>query len=303
MGLFDDEASGFGCKSVSFNGPPGTGQRGMIVLARLPKRQAREFGTGKPKFWKRKGVQTSDPIPTIPYLVWCPGPDNRGLIDPTVPGDVGVRVIFFEKGKSLSKAMDTATEAIGRQAAEQGDIIGAWFTAQDAQTNLKDYSAEAAIGTPDHVAFAKSMLEQHNAKVGRDVTKPTGREFAQPGDYDDNADETVAPPAPAYVAPAAPAAPVQPAAPTYVAPATSAPQPTYAGQIAAAVQQPAQVPAALPAYAPPPAAPAQPAPAPLAAPTLPPGREGWAPAPQAGTAPVLPPVPPPVPAEAGTGPF
>jgi hypothetical protein len=268
MGVWDNE--GNGTKAVSFDGPPGTGYRGMVVLEVQEDVQARVFGTGEVKCWKHKSgplkgqPNVDDPIWTSPILVWVPGPNGTGLVDPTVPGDDGVRTLWCEVAKNLTKTVFAKKKDAGRRGAPQsGDVIGVWYTEQDATTRLKSYDGEYQLGTADTIAAAARILAAHRARKAAENAAPAP------------ASNTWADEAPAAAPTASFPGQVHDTAPA--APAAAAPVDDVAAQIAALQAQLAAAQGAQPT-----------APAAPAAPGRPPFASPGAPAPAMAGAPVAP---------------
>jgi hypothetical protein len=146
------EQRGPGVKFVSFDGHnPPIGYDDMLVLDWGHEQQATElvrdenggFKPGLPKFWKpkgQKGVTTEafgpDGKPLKPVVeqltvVWVPGPTGKGLIDPSIEGDFGVRILVFGEWKDLTLKMIDSMEAGGRTDGmlQIGDLISAHWVA------------------------------------------------------------------------------------------------------------------------------------------------------------------------------
>lgn len=154
MSLLKAESRTPGVKWLSFDGrSPGIGYDNMIVLEWLPEQQSTTYekeGQGKLLYWAPRGQKgtTTDatgpdgrplkPVMHQPVLVWVPGPDGKGLRDPEIEGDFGVRIVIFGAFKDLTKKMGASMEQGGRTTGimELGDVIGAKWIADQGSTKL-----------------------------------------------------------------------------------------------------------------------------------------------------------------------
>jgi hypothetical protein len=184
MSLLKIEKRGPGVKALSFAGDsPGIGYDHMIVLEWMEEQQSTElvrddqggFKPGEPLFWKprgEKGVTTKStgpdgkalkPVKTQPILVWVPGPTGKGLIDPNVEGDFGVRVMWVGEYTNLATKLGVAMLAGGRTDGilQIGDDISVRWTRWDGPR--KDYTAGFIASTEQTVTLATKAKAKFDA--------------------------------------------------------------------------------------------------------------------------------------------